>query len=473
MRHVTELTFYGGVKEIGGNKILLVDQDTKIFLDFGMSFSRRSLYFEEFLTPRTANGIGDFLAMGLIPDVHNIYRGDLLEHMGRKSEEPDIAGVFLSHAHADHANYISFLHKDIPIYCGETCKNILDAVEEQSQRTIESEVVDFKKRPLYRSDYKNPPIKRTFRTFRTGEKIKIDSLEIEPVHVDHSVPGAYGFIIHTSEGAVVYTGDLRMHGLHSEMTTDFLEIAKESKPIAVITEGTRIDRIKTDESEQKIYRKSKKEISKCKKLSIVDFNFKDADRFTTFYQIAKDLKKKLVISFKHACFLERYHNDKKLRMPDSKDENILLLKPKRLTGTYVDEDYTDKYIKKRLDYPNIITAEEITKNPANYMTVLNFWYFNTLIDLKPYGGMYIHSLSEPFNEEMALSYERMQNWLKKFDLRFVQSHCSGHICGSDLKDLIRSINPKEIYPIHTEHPGLFRKLDIKTRMVKEGKLYKL
>ncbi|GAF95596.1 unnamed protein product, partial [marine sediment metagenome] len=32
---MTSLTFYGGVDEIGGNKILLEDQDTRIFLDFG------------------------------------------------------------------------------------------------------------------------------------------------------------------------------------------------------------------------------------------------------------------------------------------------------------------------------------------------------------------------------------------------------------------------------------------------------
>ena len=93
----------------------------------------------------------------------------------------------------------------------------------------------------------------------------------------------------------------------------------------------------------------KKEIEKNKRLSIVDFNFKDVDRFTTFYQIAKDLNKRLVINFKHACYLERYHKDKKLKTPDSRDENILLFKPKRLTGTYIDEDYQDLYIKKRLN----------------------------------------------------------------------------------------------------------------------------
>ncbi|MDH7517100.1 MAG: MBL fold metallo-hydrolase [Candidatus Thermoplasmatota archaeon] len=470
---MVKLTFYGGVKEIGGNKVLLEDRDTNIFIDFGLSFSRRGKYFEEFLTPRTANGIGDFLTMKLLPDIRGVYREDLLEHYGRKAEDPLIDSVLLSHAHADHANYISFLHKDIPVYCGETCKSILEAVAEQSQRDIENEVIDFRVRPLRRCDYKNPPIKRMFKTFRTGKKINIGSLEIEPVHVDHSVPGAYAFVIYTSEGAVVYTGDLRMHGLHSSMTDDFIDVAKEAKPVAMITEGTRVDQGKTDESEQKVYQKSKEELMNCKKLSIVDFNFKDVDRFTTFYRVAKDLGKKLVISFKHACFLERYHKDEKLKAPDSKDENILLLKPKRLTGTYIDEDYTDQYIRCRLNYPNVVTAEDITKKPASYMVALNFYYFNMLVDLKPYGGVYVHSLSEPFNEEMEISYERMMNWLKFFDLRFVQSHCSGHINGSDLRYLIKTVKPGVLYPIHTTHPGMFRKLGIKTRLVKEGKTYKL
>ena len=36
-KSVTSLTFYGGVNEIGGNKILLEDKDTRVFLDFGKS----------------------------------------------------------------------------------------------------------------------------------------------------------------------------------------------------------------------------------------------------------------------------------------------------------------------------------------------------------------------------------------------------------------------------------------------------
>lgn len=454
---MTSLTFYGGVNEIGGNKILLEDGDTRIFLDFGMGFGSRGRFFEEFLTPRTANGIGDFLAMDLLPDIKGVYRSDLLTHYGRPSEEPDIDAVILSHAHADHANYVSFLHEDIPLYCGQTAKLILEAVEEQSKRNIECEVLNFKKRPLFRSDYGKPPVERTVRTFRTGDRLRIGGLEIEPIHVDHSVPGAYGFVIHTSEGALIYTGDLRLHGSNPQMTYDFIEKARQSKPVAMITEGTRIDVAEDNSSEQTVYDTARKIVGDCRGLTIADFNFKDVDRFRTFNRIARESGRKMVISFKHACFLERYASDKKLDVPGATDENIMIFKPKLATGTYDGGDYSNyKFIKNRLDYPNIITADEIREKQSEYMIVLNFWYFNNLVDLKPKNSVYVHSLSEPFNEEMGISFERMKNWIDYFSLEFHQAHCSGHAPRSELIKIIREINPKKLYPVHTEHPEMFR-----------------
>lgn len=120
-----------------------------------------------------------------------------MEHYGRKKEEIEIQVVLLTNAHADHANYISFLNKDIPIYCDETCKYILEAIEEQGQREIEYEVLNFKKRPIYKNEYKNLPIKRDFKTFRTGDKFKIVTFEIQPIHNYHSVLGSYCYIIYT------------------------------------------------------------------------------------------------------------------------------------------------------------------------------------------------------------------------------------------------------------------------------------
>ena len=56
---MTNLTFYGGVNEIGGNKFLLEDKGTKIFLDFGMQMGKVNQYFAEFLNPRKLSGFGD------------------------------------------------------------------------------------------------------------------------------------------------------------------------------------------------------------------------------------------------------------------------------------------------------------------------------------------------------------------------------------------------------------------------------
>jgi hypothetical protein len=71
-------------------------------LDFGKGFSRRAKFFEEYLKPRSANGLVDFIEMGLIPDVEGIYRDDLLEMAGRKAGSPTVDAVLVSHAHADH-----------------------------------------------------------------------------------------------------------------------------------------------------------------------------------------------------------------------------------------------------------------------------------------------------------------------------------------------------------------------------------
>ena len=410
---MTSLTFYGGVNEIGGNKILLEDKDTRVFLDFGKGFARRSKFFEEYINPRVSNGIEDFLHMGLLPDISGVYRDDLMKMAGRKTTFPEIDAVLLTHAHSDHADYISFLHEDIPIYMGETCHLILQALEERSNREIEREILSFKRRPYNR---KEDPIQRKINTFRTGDKFKIGSLEVEPIHVDHSVPGAYGFIIYTSAGPIAYTGDIRLHGTNSRMTLDFIEKAKQVRPIALITEGTRIDEQAKEESEDKVFSDSNKIVSSTNRLVLADFNFKDVDRLRTFYNIAKENDRKFVVKLNDSYFLKYLSKDPKLDIPKIDDDNVIIYVPKKKSGTYSDSDYSGKE-EQFVNRNNAWTAEQIGVREGKVLCAIGFFSFTALIDIKPDpGAVYIHSASEPYNEEQVIDQKRIENWISHFGM---------------------------------------------------------
>ena len=460
---MTSLTFYGGVNEVGGNKILLEDKDTKVFLDFGMSFSQRGAYFDEFMSPRLSTGLKDFIEMGLIPDLQGVYRTDLLQMMDRDDTETDIDAVLLTHAHADHADYISFLNENIPVYMGATCKLILEAIEQRSARKFEREILSFKPRP---SDRKEEPVDRDIQTFRTGDKFKIGSLEVEPIHVDHSVPGAYGFIIYTSSGPVVYTGDIRLHGTNPKMTEDFVKKAIDVKPIALLAEGTRINDLESNESEQKVFNDCNSHVSKSDKLAIADFNFKDMDRLRTFYNIAKENDRKFVVDVKDAVYLEYLSKDPQLNVPKPDDENIEIFAPKKSSWKKFEKEY--------LTGSNITTAEDIAKQEGKVLCAFSFWHFGALIDIKPKpGALYLHSLSEPFNDEGVLDQRRVDLWLDHFGLNRIQSHCSGHSKGNDLLEIVKNIDAKMLFPIHTEHPDAYKKITDKITIVEKAKTYSL
>ncbi|UCH38250.1 MAG: MBL fold metallo-hydrolase, partial [Candidatus Bathyarchaeota archaeon] len=162
--------FYGGVNEIGGNKVLLEDGSTRIFLDFGKSFNSGKPFFTSWLSPRSINGLGDYFEFGLLPKIQGIYANKQLTFTDLPYCKPTIDAVFLSHAHFDHIEHIQFLDPKIPIHLGVGTKLFVESMEETSGF----------------SDYGA----HHYRTFRTGDRITVGNLIVEPIHVDHSIPAA-------------------------------------------------------------------------------------------------------------------------------------------------------------------------------------------------------------------------------------------------------------------------------------------
>ncbi|MBI4331152.1 MAG: hypothetical protein HY673_07725 [Chloroflexi bacterium] len=74
---MVNLTFYGGINEIGGNKILLEDGHKRLLLDFGFPYKKHKQFYEEYLKPRGGAGLLDPLRMGLVPPLEGLYRDDI------------------------------------------------------------------------------------------------------------------------------------------------------------------------------------------------------------------------------------------------------------------------------------------------------------------------------------------------------------------------------------------------------------
>jgi ribonuclease J len=79
-------------------------------------------------------------------------------------------------------------------------------------------------------------------------------------------------------------------------------------------------------------------------------------------------------------------------------------------------------------------------------------------------------MSEPYSEE-DIEDEVMHNWLNHFKIQFHQLHASGHLNRDQLIDLANYIQPKKIFPIHTENQQLFKKNCKGIQTIKCGKEY--
>ncbi|MCX8150268.1 MAG: MBL fold metallo-hydrolase [Candidatus Bathyarchaeota archaeon] len=446
VKNNTTLTFYGGVNEIGGNKILIQDRDTRVFLDFGMSFSiKKQFYSPPFLSPKSQFSLQE---LGILPKIPGLYKFD--------KDPPRTDAIFISHAHLDHMAYLSFIKREIPVYCGETTKTILHALSEVRRTDIEFNVADIQ-----------------FKTFRTGDKISVGSLEIEPCHVDHSVPGAYGFIIHTSNGTVVYTGDFRDHGAKPEMTKDFVEKVKKTTPIAVITEATNMTGASVS-NEVEVQNKLNQIVSCTEGIVLTEFGYSDVDRLNSFYHIAKSNGRCLAISLKQAFLLDALRNDKGLKVPSLDDPHLMIFR-KSKTSTY---KWETELIDKLKGAHKIFDVFEASRQQCKLVLGLSFYDFEELVQLKPQAGScYILSACEPFNEEMELDFERLLNWLQHYGLPQYHIHVSGHIMPLQLKQVLKTISPKQIFPIHTEKASLFarfmRDLQGQVRQVESHQEYLL
>ncbi len=445
-----DIILYDGVSTVGGCKFMIRTKETSIFLDFGRNYARESSYFlEPIMSARDYKILRD---LNIIPDVEGLYKG--------AREKPSVDGIFISHAHSDHYGYIRYVKDDVPIYLGETALSLIMAREAASQPPRVEYAI---------SKFMNGKIEllKKFNSFRTGSEIKIGDLTVKPVHVDHSVPGSYGFIVDDGGSTVAYTGDYRLHGAVSDLTRDFIQEAASSEPDLMLVESTHITECKLG-SESEVKSKLYKLFESTKGLVAVGIGELDLDRLKSIFLSASKAGRELIIPLRTAFIIYAVSSDPKLRMPHIEDIKIYI-KEKRRYRRF------ERFILGRLEDKGLepVSSEYVSKHQKSSVMIANYYHMEELARIKPVSGsVYILSSTEPFNEESEIRYERLQGWLRFLGLPMYLLHASGHADALDIRYLVERVKPRVVTPVHTEDSRVFEKFvkagGVQVRCAKEG-----
>jgi ribonuclease J len=485
----SKITFYGGVHEIGGNKFLIEDKGTKIFLDFGMQMGKANQYFSEFLKPRICDGMGDLFELGLLPKLEGLYRKDYAKHMDYGGQEDNqIDAIILSHAHVDHAAYLHYIRPDIPVFCSEATKLIMQAFQETGsaeEYIIFKENFQIKKNKTgdfsrcKGDDVKYP---RNIHVFDESKHFNIDSIEVKVLPIDHSLPGVCGFIFHTSKGSIGYTADIRYHGRRSSDTENFVTHCHDADIDILLCEGTRISE-NFSKTELEVEKDVTDILSETQNLVVCSYPTRDLDRLLSFYNAATKSGRQLVIDLKQAYLLRLFERSQTSGniYPKPNDKRIKIYIPKKKWGL-IDKDNTkwtkkllledyDEWMDDFLDYENHVDHRDVSSYQKDLVFYCSDFQLQELIDIRPKEkSSYIRSSTEPFDDEMELDQLRVKRWLIHFGLlkkneEWTHIHVSGHGSGDQIRKMIEGSKPKTLIPIHTEHEEYHKKWHPKVKEV--------
>lgn len=407
-----KVIFLGGLNQIGKNITLFEFGDDIIILDCGMAFPD-----------------GEMLGVDLvIPDFSYL-----------ESNKERIKGLVITHGHEDHIGAVPYLLNKVnmPIYGTALTVGLLS-----------SKLKEHRLSGVAKLNVVSP-----------GQTIKLGSMSVEFIHVNHSIPDAVGVAITSPAGTIVHTGDFKIDCTPSRGPmidlARFSEIGKKGV-LALMADSTNADRPGYTMTERKINESFERLFQKAGERRIVIATF--ASNIGRIQQIINcAIKYKRKVAFSGRSMMNYVAISKQLNYIQAPDDII------------IDIELITKYSNSEI----VLVTTGSQGEPMSALYRMAFSEHRK-VSVGPEDFIIISATPIPGNEKTVGA---VINGLMKLGCEVIyesmyEIHVSGHACQEELKIIQGLTKPKYFIPVHGEYKHLKKHAELAENMgMESNKIY--
>ena len=384
----------GGLGEIGKNMTVVEYENEMIVIDCGIGFPDEDM-----------PGI-DLV----IPDISYL-----------EANREKLKGIFLTHGHEDHIGAIPYVLRTIdpPIYGTPLTLGIIRNKLEEHELPREPDL----------------------RTVRAGDRVKVGEIEVEFIHVNHSIADACALAIHTPLGTLLHTGDFKLDTtpIDGEMM-DLVRLGELGREgvLLLMCESTNAERPGHTPSEKKVGASLEYIFSTHSKKRVIIATFSsNVHRVQQIIDASVRHRRKVAITGRS--------------MLNIVNAAIELGYMKVPAGVLIDLTEIRRF------KPNELTLIT-TGSQGEPMSALYRMAFSdhAQVELDRNDVVVLSASAIPGNEKLVgrIINELSRNEVEVLHDAVVEVHVSGHACQEELKLMQALTKPKYFMPVHGENRHL-------------------
>ncbi|MDR0294073.1 MAG: ribonuclease J [Oscillospiraceae bacterium] len=380
----------GGINEVGKNLTVYEHGGDILLVDCGLSFPDEDMFGVDIVIP-------DFTY--------------LEKHKNR------VRALCVTHGHEDHIGAVSFLLRvlNCPIYCTRLTAGLIKIKLDEAGLSAKADI----------------------RCVEPGQIIQAGSIDVEFIHVNHSIAGAAALAVHTPLGTVIHTGDFKIDS--TPVDGDMIDLARLGElgrqgVLALLSDSTNVERPGFAMSERTVGEALLNQFRGCEKRIVVTTFASNIHRIQQIINAAVETGRKVAITGRS---MENI-------LALSIDLGCIDIPP----GTIVELSQVKSLPR---DKVCVIT----TGSQGEPMSALHRMAFGAhrQVDLGMGDRVIVSASPVPGNEKTVSKMidELFKRGCEVVYRRLADIHVSGHACQEELKIILALTRPKYFIPVHGEY----------------------